>query len=84
MNTIMFNVDPLKAKRLKSPVNREEFINISKLNGKQAQSPIQNTQVKNKGMLQEVGRRVNWEIRTDTYALLCIRQIIFLNRLCST
>lgn len=35
-----------------------------------------NTQVKNKGMLQEVGRRVNWEIGTDTYALLCTRQII--------
>lgn len=41
MSIIMFNVDPLKAKRLKSPVNRQEFINISKLNGKQAQSPIQ-------------------------------------------
>ena len=41
MSTIIFNVDPLKAKRLKSPVNRDEFINISKLSGKQAQSPVQ-------------------------------------------
>lgn len=56
MSIIMFNADPLKAKRLKSPVNRDEFINISKLSGNKLKVLFNNTQVENKGLLQGEGR----------------------------